>query len=1111
MPTFFSVFFTLILLFFPSFVQAQTPTAASSRSYQSYVQPPWPHPFNFPCASTTGGGSEFHPLRPYPGNPCDPLIPKKDPEAPLSVDPENKYITYKCAKSLNVVGTTPADDVMNICNMDIMPANPLADAEIRQQLDADGRTDYFRCSNDHNAVCFVQRITWNTHFDLSSVELPFSGNTQDELVDADKVNGYLSWYLNGTVYQSSQQPLIHYENDDRKQITTFSGPLNKLYPKEFRDPLKVTMAETGPGSMYHNYLVACQRNIDAAYIINALREVIRFFFNALVTSPLAMANLIFDLAEHDISRLWMVGRALIRSAFLPEDDFTAANVALVFAQIGINRSVDVFSTFIELGQSNLARLGQVIEAFRTDLAESCATSNTRRRLNSVDENDDWIMRYVPFSSLEDTTGEFTVSLIPSLQPTDINGQILSMSLTINTGSDSRLYFPHLRAAIALSSLANALHTPVGIPTTPIPSQSFNTFGCIYNPSTYSCSVNPVTNNCGPGYTTYDACSPHSSSALDCSNSNPHWCIPTGPTPTAVPPSNTFDCVYQTSTSVCSVNPNATNCGPGYTSYDACTVHSGSPQDCANSNPHWCIPTSSVSPAPTRRPTGIPIEYRSGLSYDDPDLVSQRITEHQGIADSTIVQGEDDRNPGVPVYNAQDVAGQIGYLRIYSEGHLIRNTSVREGQPAPTPLYVPLDALCDIDDTRTNEADSLIGQEVNATLTYYQLFQYTPQLVIDCNCNPPRGNCRDRGSCVEEGNECDGIGTGDCCWGTCPPGVFTCTFTDPNYATVCSAIGNETDCNAQQPYCAWEPHTLGSCPSWPTIDLRSAARVHPFTETPLIEKVYDLLVTNPQSLLKRWLPKLPLSASSSWSLKSGRENTVPATSVSTYTAATNDLDNTSYTAGEGGSGALYFPHVGSLADNILGLPNPDNLNLQRLLRPRGFVGWTTGSASQSAAGINCNVSIGEQNAACVNRDNYIRIAEDWTSMPEGTHAALCYNDVVFRAGEAGVNPGLALLIWLNESDSSNYLWATPVEDFGIHVGPYSTPNNFDQQITGFLQTVNAYRSMCASAISTYGGARVFAAMFLVGNSCIPTAASDVYANGLIQKWGWIGGSCAFPFP
>jgi hypothetical protein len=964
---FLPLFFFLLLILSSPFIKsahAQTPTIGY------FTRNPWPHPFLYPCNRDTGGDPEFHPLRPYPGNPCDPLIPRKDPEAQLSDDPVKQFLTYKCSKSFNVEGTTRVKDVINICGMDVLPANPLS-----VPLDANGRSEDYLCSSGSTEICFVKRIIWDVAVDLSNTELPFSGNTQYPVADPVKVNAYLSWYLNGTIFQSEKLPLNGYLPTDTRRITTYSGPLNRLYPKDFQEGIKYTMTTAGVNSDYHNYLVACQRNIDFAYIRDALTAVLQAVFGNIFD----IAHFVGILLSEGIDNLSHVGEALVQVARLPADRFNIAGARTIFLDLGlsvIGNDAGVLSELLQLGRNVMSRIGNIASALRLDLAESCTTSGTRWRLSNTAsdfDNQAWIRKYVPYSTLEDTTSEFTLTVIPTAQPIDIDGQILSIGLTIDIPTDSRLYFPHLRAALALSEMTNAMHKPILTPT-------------------------------------------------------------------------------------------------------------------------------------------------PGLSSGDRGLVRQRVTLHQGIDDSTLVQGEDRSNPGTGVYDMNRVR------QLYSQGRLIRNTEMREGQPAPTPLYIPSDVLCDIRETKTNKADQLLGKEVNGTLTYYQLFRYTPQLAIGC------GNCPGSGACIDRPSQCQALENETCndggsiflrcCWGDCPDlpsGECNNNHSIPGYCDYITCSGtDDASCTASNSTCCYWNQPSVQCPAWPERDLRSAARMNPFTKTPFVDKLYDLLVLGPQSMLKRWLPKMPEIATSSWEIKAGREDTIPASTMAQYTGSTQNLDNQRVTAGRGGSGVLYFPFLGSTADHILGQPTNENLNLQRMLRPKGFVGSLTASMSGD---INCNTNLPEQNAPCVNRDNFIDVAERWTSMPEGTHAEMCFNDVVFRANEAGVNPGLSLLIWLNESDASNYLWRTPVEDFGVHVGQYNTPNNFDQQITGHLLTVQAIRSRCASEINTYGGVRVFAAIYLVGNSCVPNAASDLYAlgdgtaqnPGLIGKWNWIGGGCDFPFP
>lgn len=983
MPTLFSAIITLILLFHPAAAHAQTPP------FEDFTRPPWPHPFVYPCRTNTESKPEFHPLRPYPGNPCDPLIPRKDPEAPLSSDPDNMYLTYKCAKSLNVRGTTEAKDVVNICGMDLLPSPPSSTPLDPVTL----RSDDYRCNATSTDICFVKRINWATNFNLTSVELPFSGNTEDELDDATKVNGYLSWYLNGTIDQSEQLPLEWDLPSDVKRITTFSGPLNKLYPKDFRNPLKQTMADAGVDALYHDYLVTCQKQIN---LLQVIAEVINTVIGAYSNSVRIATWIVSHLGQ-----LANIVVGFIVTGELPTGEFNATNIARIFLGVGVNVSSDLIDLYVDMGQDNMRRIGRLLQALRTDLADSCENSNNRRRLSSVQITDEWIKRYVPYSTLEDTTGEFTVSVIPGLQPTDIDGTILTIGMTVNIPTDSRLYFPHLRAAIALSQLVDALHTPIPI-TYPPPT---NVFSCRWDAATSSCEISSTA--CSAGYHTEPAVC-QGTNATTCEAANPHYCVP-NPTPV---PSNTYNCIYNSSLSYCGVSTSNVDCAPGYEP-DPTACQSLPSSQCTTGNPRTCIASSvptntysciyntslyycgvdastvdcapGYSPSPSacgnasqatcstgnprtcvRNTTPAPISPAAimgpGLSYNDPALVSQRVTEHQGIADNNLVQGEDERVPGVAIY-APNPPTTPNYRTVYSEGHLIRNTIMRETMPAPTPLYIPTDPLCDIEGTRTNTADKLLGKEVNATLSYLQLFRYTPQLAIGCPC-PTSGECREFGSCSLEEEECDSSVNASCCYGICPSNNSgSCVGDAPSGIGPCSSL-DELACNTEPaaPYCDWQVDP-SYCPAWPTTELRSAARAHPFVETPMIEKVYDLLVSNPMSLLKRWLPQLPLSPAGGQEILVGRENTVPASSGVGYRATTNNLDNTSYTAGAGGGGTAYFPHLGSISDYLLGQPQDPTINLQCLLRPQGGCAQALPSCGTELITEMANANVGGECGVC----------------------------------------------------------------------------------------------------------------------------------------------------
>lgn len=124
----------------------------------------FPHPV--PCGDTTN--PEFHPLRPYPGSPCDTEIPKET--------------TFSCGN--------------NQAYQKSVTINP-----------GEGQLDASLSTADQNTYHTTRDVHFDVALDLASPKIPFLGNTEDlGLSDADKANTYLSWYLNGTSQSLDQAP-----------------------------------------------------------------------------------------------------------------------------------------------------------------------------------------------------------------------------------------------------------------------------------------------------------------------------------------------------------------------------------------------------------------------------------------------------------------------------------------------------------------------------------------------------------------------------------------------------------------------------------------------------------------------------------------------------------------------------------------------------------------------------------------------------------------------------------------------------------------------------------------------------------------------------------------
>ena len=125
-----------------------------------------------------------------------------------------------------------------------------------------------------------------------------------------------------------------------------------------------------------------------------------------------------------------------------------------------------------------------------------------------------------------------------------------------------------------------------------------------------------------------------------------------------------------------------------------------------------------------------------------------------------------------------------------------------------------------------------------------------------------------------------------------------------------------------------------------------------------------------------------------------------------------------------------------------------------------------------------------------------------SSMEGNHVLECYNDTVAKSLAVGpnpINPALALVIWLNESNASNYNLS--VEDFGIH-NPSAPVVGFTAQINRFLSLFETYRTtafpQCFSQIDSENDMTTFLRIFRAGD-CIQQEGLEYAEN--IRKGAW----------
>lgn len=355
--------------------------------------------------------------------------------------------------------------------------------------------------------------------------------------------------------------------------------------------------------------------------------------------------------------------------------------------------------------------------------------------------------------------------------------------------------------------------------------------------------------------------------------------------------------------------------------------------------------------------------------------------------------------------------------------------------------------CDLTNIRTNPGDDLFAGEIRGLLEYTAKFT--------CNVEEQEEECYEE--CVADGNP-----------------VPLCRI-----LPTCEEVNNQPS-----PSC--------------TKSVNVALSLN--TLTPKADEIWQRTVAGPSAIFKRIFPKVGVGGPILGILD------IPAATKVNYESA----DGTTVFAGNpqnqrSGSGAeLYFPHLGSVQEYFL-------KGIQTALRPKGFgeqvLSGELGTFPSSGE-INCDVNAPEVSlSGALNKEQYFQLALRWRPDNTGTHALECYNDVVRRSRDAGVNPGLALWLWVHESGASNYDISD--EDFGVHTGK---PEGFVAQIEGFFArakspTYKASSNLC-SGTGVTSDLQAWALVYKSG-SCDPNGGGKGFYDDLLKSWSFVNPGCSLP--
>lgn len=253
--------------------------------------------------------------------------------------------------------------------------------------------------------------------------------------------------------------------------------------------------------------------------------------------------------------------------------------------------------------------------------------------------------------------------------------------------------------------------------------------------------------------------------------------------------------------------------------------------------------------------------------------------------------------------------------------------------------------------------------------------------------------------------------------------FDCEFTW-HWETITDPITGQP---IQLPIKIWEP---SQCKK--TASFTSTVNV----DTPMIDSTWATLVAGNTSDFRRIFPKLG-------SAGLGDIKDMPAVSSNVIYTAQSTKNNGITSAGPNPA-EIYFPHLGGISEYFLKA-------IQTLLRPKGFgepIEW--GNAPIAISSADCKSAIPQNVSGLITKEAFNTMAGS------GSRALECFDYVVGRAIAEGIDPALALWVWLNESRASNYNWS--VHDFGV------ISSQYDKDIVGQMgEFIRLKKLLRASAV------------------------------------------------
>jgi len=376
-------------------------------------------PPTVPCSEDSGDDPEFHSLRPYQASPCQTTM------APTAKFCGNDLIFHDTiTKEYPGEGTCEDDGVQVVCTY-----NEIVDKKLIISL-SDAELP----------------IMGNTEDVVNSLN-PFKGSREESetLTDLEKVNGYVSWYLNGVSNRAEYPPLDLGDPVDTNRIVDLSGPLNKLLPQDIQFVEKINTINDAHASVdnnagiRHNQIVGCTLKIETASLLGLIGDLIGKGRISIIDVPFpCYHSWLVELATH-LPTVDIVERRLT--------DWTENEFPPLISDPSYADYADYFAAYQRWRGKSCAviTLPDIIPLVGGKKLVLCAENPLKENFYSQ------LFPYIPLSSTEDLKGSIAIDNVSSSTSPSTGGVAVS-NVTFSNQTPSDLFFPHMQESTELAEL-----------------------------------------------------------------------------------------------------------------------------------------------------------------------------------------------------------------------------------------------------------------------------------------------------------------------------------------------------------------------------------------------------------------------------------------------------------------------------------------------------------------------------------------------------------------------------------------------------------------------------------------------------------------------------------